>query len=60
MPNQSPERAGLPVSTDTQITAVFAVLALASTYATTTVTDSQPVLLAVGVVAPTLLGELRR
>ena len=52
------------VSTDTQITAVFVVLALVSTYAATTVTDSQfvyvAVLLGVGVVAPTLVNEWRR
>jgi len=64
MSKQSPERAGLPVSTDTQITAVFVVLALASAYATATVTDSRPVqfavLVSVGVVVPTLLTELRR
>ncbi len=57
-------RAELPISTDTQITAVFVGLALASTYATATVTDSRPVqfavLLGVGVVVPTLLTELRR
>ena len=64
MPNQPSGRSGLPISTDTQITAVFVVLALASAYATATVTDSRPVqfavLLGVGVVAPTLLTELRR
>ena len=64
MSKQSPERAGLPVSTDTQITAVFVVLALVATYATATVTDSLPVqvavLLGVGVVVPTLCNELRR
>jgi len=64
MSDQPSERSSLPVSTETQITAVFVVLALVSTYATTTLTDSQfvpvAVLLGVGVVAPTLVNEWRR
>ena len=64
MSDQPAERSGLPVSRDTQITALFVLLALPSTYATATVTDSLPlqfaVLIGVGVVIPTLLTELRR
>jgi hypothetical protein len=52
------------VSTDTKVTAVFVVLGLVLWYASTAVTESRPVqfavLLGVGVVAPTLLNELRR
>jgi len=64
MSDQPSERSSLPVSTETQITGVFVALALVSTYATTTLTDSQfvpvAVLLGVGVVAPTLVNERRR
>lgn len=51
------------VSTETKITAVFILAALASVLAATTVTDSQrvhvAVLLGVGVIAPTLISEWR-
>jgi hypothetical protein len=51
------------VSTNTKITAVFVVLAVVLWYGSRTVTESQPVqaaiLLGVGIIAPTLLNELR-
>ena len=61
--NESDESSQL-VSTDTKITAVFVVLGVVLWYGSTTVTDSQPIqfalLLGVGIIAPTLLNELRR
>jgi len=64
MSDQPAERTATSISRDTQIGALFALLAIPSTYATATVTDSLPlqfaVLIGVGVVVPTLLTERRR
>ena len=61
--NESEESSQL-VSTDTKITAVFVVLGVVLWYGSTTVTENQFVqfalLLGVGIIAPTLLNELRR
>lgn len=52
------------MSTDTEITAFFVILALVSVYGTTAVTDKQwvhfAVLLGVGVIVPTLINEWRK
>jgi hypothetical protein len=51
------------VSTDAKITVVFMLLGVVLWYGSMTVTDSQPIqfalLLRVGIIAPTLLNELR-
>ena len=64
MSEQPSKKSSSLVSTDTKIVAVFIALSFVAVAGTTTVTDRQwvhvVVLLGVGVIAPTLINEIRK